>query len=183
MAINIVWRPDEHVLPANLTCAAFPLPVPELEIDFRIVVDLNPLISVGQGPFGQRNWISFSGGAFAATWATGTIVPGGQDSQLVVEENLSTNVDTVYLLQTDDEDPAYIAIKTWGWRHGLREVMEKLFDPQRAAEVSPFNYSFRLYVSMETGDARYNETLNVAMWVGSGARLGSTVIYDAYRVM
>lgn len=179
---NVSPSLPEHVLPSNLTRAAYPLPVPELQIDFRIVVDLNPLIPVGNGPFGRRNWISFSGGQFAATWATGTIVSGGQDNQIVVEEDLSTYVDTNYLLKTDDEVPAYITIKSHGWRYGPREVMEKLFDPERASTVSPFDYSFRFHVTLETGDARYNHTLNTGMWVGSGARLGSTVIYDAYRV-
>jgi len=37
--------------------------------------------------------------------------------------------------------------------------------------VSP-EYSFRLFVSMETGDARYNHT-NTKMWVASGARMGA----------
>ncbi|KAI9167930.1 UPF0311 protein [Paramyrothecium foliicola] len=173
----------EHVLPENLTTAAFPLPVPTLKLDFRMAVDLNPLVRVGNGPFGRRNWISFTGGTFAATWGTGTVVPGGQDSQLVVESDLSTYVDTNYLLETDDEVPAYITIKSRGWRYGPREVMEKLFDPERANTVSPSDYSFRIYISMETGDERYNKTLNTGMWAGSGARLGSTVVYDAYRVL
>ncbi|KAF9874323.1 hypothetical protein CkaCkLH20_08306 [Colletotrichum karsti] len=172
----------EDTLPANLTRAAFPLPVPKLDLDFRIVVDLNPLIPVGVGPFGKRNWISFSGGVFSATWGTGTVVPGGQDSQIVVAEDLSTAVETSYLLKTDDPEPAYITVRTTGWRTGPREVMERLFDPARANDVKPDEYSFRLNVKMETGDERYNKTVNTAMWVGSGARLGAKVIYDAYRV-
>ncbi|KAK1687522.1 hypothetical protein BDP55DRAFT_660278 [Colletotrichum godetiae] len=174
---------NESNLPENRTSAAFPLPVPTLDLDFRIVVDLNPLIPVGVGPFGQRNWISFSGGAFSAKWGTGTVVAGGQDSQIVVNETLSTAVETSYLLKTDDETPAYITVKTTGWRTGPREVMERLFDPARANDVKPSEYSFRLNVKMETGDERYKDIVNTAMWVGSGARLGATVIYDAYRVV
>ncbi|KAK7439233.1 hypothetical protein Landi51_11210 [Colletotrichum acutatum] len=174
---------NESNLPENRTSAAFPLPVPTLDLDFRIVVDLNPLIPVGVGPFGQRNWISFSGGAFSAKWGTGTVVAGGQDSQIVVNETLSTAVETSYLLKTDDDTPAYITVKTTGWRTGPREVMERLFDPARANDVKPSEYSFRLNVKMETGDERYKDIVNTAMWVGSGARLGATVIYDAYRVV
>ncbi|KAJ0337855.1 hypothetical protein COL922a_006267 [Colletotrichum nupharicola] len=177
---DLPFREDN--LPANLTSAAFPLPVPKLDLDFRIVVDLNPLIAVGVGPFGKRNWISFSGGVFTAKWGTGTVVPGGQDSQIVVAEDLSTAVETSYLLKTDDAEPAYITVKTTGWRYGPRDVMERLFDPARANDVKPDEYSFRLNVKMETGDERYKSVVNTAMWVGSGARLGATVIYDAYRV-
>ncbi|GKT56125.1 hypothetical protein ColTof4_13907 [Colletotrichum tofieldiae] len=174
---------NEDNLPVDRTRAAFPLPVPALALDFRIVVDLNPLIPVGVGPFGQRNWISFSGGVFTAKWGTGTVVSGGQDSQVVVAESLSTAVETSYLLKTDDEAPAYITVRTTGWRTGPREVMERLFDPARANDVKPEEYSFRLNVKMETGDQRYKDIVNTAMWVGSGARLGAAVIYDAYRVV
>ncbi|WYZ33809.1 hypothetical protein EsH8_I_000085 [Colletotrichum jinshuiense] len=173
----------EENLPANLTRAAFPLPVPSLALDFRIVVDLNPLIPVGEGPFGRRNWISFSGGVFTAAWGTGTVVAGGQDSQVVVAETLSTAIETSYLLKTDDEVPAHITVRTTGWRTGPRDVMERLFDPARANDVRPDEYSFRLNVKMETGDERYRDLVNTAMWVGSGARLGATVVYDAYRVL
>ncbi|KAH0442410.1 hypothetical protein CcaCcLH18_01452 [Colletotrichum camelliae] len=180
MSKDLPFREDN--LPANLTSAAFPLPVPKLDLDFRIVVDLNPLIPVGVGPFGKRNWISFSGGVFTAKWGTGTVVPGGQDSQIVVAEDLSTAVETSYLLKTADAEPAYITVRTTGWRYGPRDVMERLFDPARANDVKPDEYSFRLNVKMETGDERYKSVVNTAMWVGSGARLGATVIYDAYRV-
>lgn len=49
------------------------LPVPKLELDFRISVALNPIIPVGEGPWGKRNWISFSGGQWAASWGRGTV--------------------------------------------------------------------------------------------------------------
>ncbi|KAK1993267.1 hypothetical protein LX36DRAFT_616171 [Colletotrichum falcatum] len=174
----------EDNLPPRLTRAALPLPVPALALDFRIVVDLDPLIPVGVGPFGRRNWISFSGGVFTARWGSGTVVPGGQDSQLVVAESLSTAVETSYLLRTDDDgSPAYITVRTTGWRTGPRAVMERLFDPARAGDVRPDEYSFRLSVRMETGDERYRDIVNTAMWVGSGARLDATVVYDAYRVV
>ena len=82
---------------------------------------------------------------------------------------MSTN----YLLRTADEQPAFIAVQTSGWRTGSREVMERLFDPERADGVDPSEYSFRLSIKLETGDERYKELVNSGMWVGSGARTGS----------
>ncbi|KAI5843153.1 hypothetical protein BZA05DRAFT_411281 [Tricharina praecox] len=145
-----------------------------------MVVDLNPRVSVGAGPWGQRNWISFTGGRWAASWGSGVVVEGGQDSQLVIGD-LSARLDTSYLLATNDVPPAYIAIRTQGWRTGPREVLERLGNPATADAVAPAEYSFRLYISMETGDGRYNHT-NTKMWIASGARLGSKVVYDAYLV-
>jgi hypothetical protein len=49
------------------------LPIPTLDLDFRISCQLNPIIRVGEGPWGQRNWISFKGGEWTAKWGRGTI--------------------------------------------------------------------------------------------------------------
>lgn len=97
--------------------------------------------------------------------------PGGQDSQLVAPD-LSTHLDANFLLQTHDHPPAFISVRTDGWRVGPRETLEKLEDPALADEVDPKSYSFRLYVHMETGDPRYLH-LNTGMWVGSGIRRGT----------
>ena len=96
--------------------------------------------------------------------------------------DLSTHIETNYLLQTHDHPPAYISVRTEGWRVGPREILEKLEDPSQSDEVDPKSYSFRLYIHMETGDARYLH-LNTGMWIGSGIRRGTEVIYDAYRVL
>lgn len=157
-------------LPSSSTLLTSELPVPDLHLDFRLCVQLNPIVRVGNGPWGQRNWISFKGGHWAAQWGAGS-VETGQDSQLVTSD-LSTRVETSYLLKTDDQTPAYIVAKTQGWRTGPRETLEKLFDPELARTVPAKEYSFRLYVSLETGDERYG-FLNQAMWIGSGARHGS----------
>lgn len=101
--------------------------------------------------------------------------PGGQDSQLVAPD-LSTHLDANFLLQTHDHPPAFISVRTDGWRVGPRETLEKLEDPALADEVDPKSYSFRLYVHMETGDPRYLH-LNTGMWVGSGIRRGTEGIF------
>ena len=106
-----------------------------------------------------------------------------------------------YLLQTNDEPPAFICVKTFGWRTGAKDVLEKLQDPVAADTVNPNTYKFRINIELETGDERYT-FLNTCMWVGSGCRRGTEgeastetddiidpvlisplqVIYDAYRV-
>ena len=106
--------------------------------------------------------------------------PGGQDKQIVAKD-LSTKASANYLLQTHDHPPAYITVRTEGWRCGPREVLEKLNDNSLADSVDPKLYSFRLYIYMETGDPRYGH-LNVGMWIASGMRRSTEVIYDAYRV-
>ena len=136
--------------PPDTTASTLDLPVPKLDLDFRMSVSLNPKISLGDsGPWGARNWISFSGGVWTASWGKGTVVEGGQDSQVVNPESLYTYVETNYLLKTDDEEPAFIAVKTTGWRTGPRDVLERLFDPVKADGVDASEYSFRLNVRLE----------------------------------
>lgn len=50
------------------------LATPSLTLDFTISVKLHPKISVGPTPWGQRNWISFVGGEWEATWGSGTVI-------------------------------------------------------------------------------------------------------------
>ncbi|KAH8590592.1 hypothetical protein B0O99DRAFT_301677 [Bisporella sp. PMI_857] len=167
--------------------AAFPhpdlsLPHPTLSLDFRMSVMLNPLISVGATPFGgHRNWISFSGGTWSGSWGNGTVLPGGQDNQVRISDG-SMRMETSYLLQTNDNPPAYITIKTCGWRTGPPEILQMLADPKVADGVDPNRYKMRLFIEMETGDERYKDKLNCGMWIGSGMRKGAEVIYDAYRL-
>lgn len=71
-----------------------------------------------------------------------------------------------------------IEIRTRGFRTGPKEVLEALQDPVKADSVDPSSYSFRLFIEMETGDKRYVDKVNHGMWVGSGMRKGSQVIYE-----
>jgi hypothetical protein len=175
---------DYSLLPPAFHPRAFQLPTPALDLDFRLVCDLATRIPVGPTPTGgQRNWIGLAGGRWAARWGSGSIVPGGQDSQVVSDDKTRTWVSTHYLLQTDDTpEPAHIAVHTEGWRTGPKDVMERLFDPDRADAVGPEEYRFRLFVQLETGDERYREEIAGGMWVAAAARLGNRVVYDAYRI-
>ncbi|RDL40999.1 Uncharacterized protein BP5553_00978 [Venustampulla echinocandica] len=153
------------------------LPHPSLRLDFRMSVTLNPRISVGPTPLGHRNWISFTGGTWFGSWGSGIVLPGGQDSQIIIP-NGSSCVETTYLLQTHDNPPAHIMIKTRGWRTGPPDVLAQLNDPRVADKVNPNSYKFRLFIDMETGDERYRDQVNCGMWVGSGMRNGTELIYE-----
>ncbi|TVY78414.1 UPF0311 protein [Lachnellula suecica] len=125
--------------------------------------------------------ISFTGGTWSGSWGSGTVLPGGQDSQIIIPDG-SARLETNYILQTHDDPPAHIVIKTNGWRTGSAEVLAQLADPEQADKVDPRSYLFRLFIEMETGDERYRDKVNCGMWVGSGMRKGAEVIYDAYRL-
>jgi len=80
---------------------------------------------------------------------------------------------------TNDTKAAYIVVTAQGWRTGPRKVLERLNDPKTADSVKPSEYKFLLTVSMETGDKRYAH-INTKIWVGSAAKVGADIVYDAY---
>ena len=118
--------------------------------------------------------------------------------------DFSTQLAANYLLQTNDEPPAFISVKTSGWRTGPPEILEKLQDPAQADGVNPTSYKFRLNLELESGDDRYS-FVNTLLWIGSGCCRGMEgtcidgptarsrsryqadmtilVIYDTYRVL
>ncbi|KAH8788264.1 hypothetical protein F5883DRAFT_635160 [Diaporthe sp. PMI_573] len=157
------------------------LPKPRLERDFRMQARLEGKVALGRSCWGERNWIGICGGEWSAAWGKGTVVPGGQDAQLLTE-NKSTFVDTRYLLATADAQPAHIMVRTEGWRTGPPEVLTRLLDPVEGDKVSPDEYRFRIFIRLETGDERYR-WVNEGMWIGSGVRRGLEVIYDGYRLL
>ena len=61
---------------ARLAPSELGLTTPSLHIDFTLRCQLNPRISVGKTPLGQRNWISFQGGSWVAKWGKGSIEVG-----------------------------------------------------------------------------------------------------------
>lgn len=96
--------------------------------------------------------------------------PGGQDTQIVTKDS-TTNLRASYILQTVDEPPAFIIVRTEGWLTGAKDVLEKVIDANMADGVNPGSYKYRVNLSMETGDERYT-FLNTLMWIGSGCRRG-----------
>ncbi|EXJ63008.1 hypothetical protein A1O7_03452 [Cladophialophora yegresii CBS 114405] len=162
-ANNLLHRFDEGDVARSLA-----LPTPTLELDFRMSIKVNPKIGVGSGLFGHRDWVSIVGGQWAGRWGKGIVIPGGQDSQLVVKD-LATHSDATYLLQTNDDPPAYITARHKGWRSGPKDVLERLNDPTVADTVPANQYKFRMTVEFETGDERY-AFLNACLWMASGSR-------------
>ncbi|EIT82488.1 hypothetical protein F9C07_8853 [Aspergillus flavus] len=169
-----------HTFPEGDVARSLQIPAPTLELDFRMSIKMNPKVAVGQSLWGQRDWVTFVGGQWAGRWGKGIVLPGGQDSQIVTKES-ATSLRASYMLQTADDPPAFIIVKTNGWLTGAKDVLDKVNDPGVADTINPNTYKYRINLTMETGDERY-AFLNTLMWVGSGCRRGHEVIFDSFRV-
>ncbi|KAI9372284.1 hypothetical protein BJX61DRAFT_454495 [Aspergillus egyptiacus] len=168
-----------HTFPEGEVARSLQIPAPTLELDFRLSLKINPKVGVGQTIWGYRDWVTFVGGQWAGRWGKGVVVPGGQDSQVITKD--STSLRGNFLLQTADDPPAFIAVKTSGWLTGAKDVLDKLNDPSMADGINPNSYKYRVNLNMETGDERYT-FLNTLMWISSGCRRGQEIIFDAFRV-
>ena len=103
--------------------------------------------------------------------------PGGQ-AEVVTYPDLTDYLITSYLLQTNDEPPAFITLKSKGFRTGPPEILQQLTSPAAAANVDPNTYKSRLVITMKTGDERYKDKLNYGLWIGSGMKIGMEVVYE-----
>lgn len=139
--------------------------------------------------------MSFKGGSFSGPFTSGTVVvssitmlslklhvtdptkPGGQ-GEVITYPDLTDDLVTSYLLQTNDSPPAFITIKSKGFRSGPFEVLQALQNPQTAAGVDPNTFKSRLIITMQTGDERYKEKVNYGLWIGSGLKVGKEVVYE-----
>ncbi|MEU8251153.1 DUF3237 domain-containing protein [Nonomuraea sp. NPDC048916] len=138
-------------------------------------VELDPILELGQSPWGRRRVINIVGGVFEGPRLRGEVLPGGADWQVVHADGMAS-IDTRYTLRT--HDGAHLYISTSGVRHGPAAVMARL---AAGEPVDPGEYYFRLFCRFETGDDRYL-WLNRTLAVASAARTADAVRYEAYAL-
>ncbi len=160
---------------ATVDTGGYQPPKPGLQFLARFTVNLEAEVwELGQtSDLGKRRIIPITSGRFDGARLKGQILNNGADWQVVTAAGVAI-IDTRYLLKTDDG--ALIYLQTKGFRYGPPEVMAEV---AKGNSVDPKKYSFRITMSFETADPRY-EWLNRAIGVGSAMRLGKAVVYDAY---
>lgn len=63
-----------HFPPEGDIARSLQIPVPSIELDFRMSIKLNPKVSIGSSLWGGRDWVSFLGGQWAGRWGKGIIL-------------------------------------------------------------------------------------------------------------
>ena len=142
-----------------------PSDVAALASDFlcSLTVDVGALVTLGQGPYGERRFVPIVGGRVSGPHLRGVVVPGGADWQIARADGV-LDVDAHYSLLLDDG--ARVEIASVGMRHGAPQVLERL---GRGEAVDPSDYFFRTFVRFQTGAPRL-DFLNRTMGVAVGAR-------------
>lgn len=142
----------------------------------RAEISLAAPQELGETPLGRRRIIGITGGRFSGTRLCGRVLAGGADWQVIRADGVA-DLDARYTLET--EDGALIYVRNRGYRHGPREVLERL---AAGESVDPDLYYMRTTPVFETGDARY-AWLNRMICVASGARRAAAVELEVFEVL
>ena len=147
----------------------------ELQLLLQARITLAAPRELGETPRGRRRIIEITGGSFSGPRLYGKVLPGGADWQIVRADGVAY-LDARYMLET--ADGALISVENRGYRHGPREIIERL---ARGEEVDPALYYMRTTPWFETSDARY-AWLNRIICVGTGARRADAVELEFFEV-
>ena len=104
------------------------------ELLFTLTGRVLPAQEIGTSSLGQRRIIPIEGGEFEGPKLRGTVLPGGADWMLVRPDGVA-QINVRMTLQTDDGD--LIFMKYGGFRHGPKDVMDRL---ARGETVEPAEY-------------------------------------------
>ena len=148
----------------------------EFEYLCDLKVDVGEIVTMGPGPLGERRIIAILGGSFEGPLMRGTVLPGGNDWQIVREDGV-LEVDARYALREDRGGA--IRVVSQGYRHGPPEVLAAL---GRGEEVDPSTYFFRSVLRFETG-APELAFLNKTIAIAKAERKSRHVLLTAYRLL
>lgn len=141
----------------------------------RVVCEVGALVTLGEGPHGERRYVPLGGGSVCGPELKGRLVEGGVDWQIARADG-ALEIAAHYVIRTDDG--ALVEIRSEGLRHGPPQVMARL---ARGEPVAPHEYFFRTLVRFCTGAAAWQH-LNRTMAIAVGQREARAVRLDFYRI-
>jgi hypothetical protein len=81
-------------------------------------------------------------------------------------------------MQTMDEPPAMLEMRTRGSLSGPSDVLDALLSPRKPKDIDPRRYGFRMFSTIKTADKRYAEIVNCGLWVASGVWRGQELVIE-----
>lgn len=140
-----------------------------------LVVELCPPHEMGDCPAGLRRIIPIIGGTASGPLLNGRILPIGADWQTVQTGGIA-DLDARYAIETTDG--AVIEVVSKGIRHASAEVAARI----AAGDAVPASeYYMRTAIRLDSGHPDY-AWVNRALFLATGAKVGSTVTLSVYRV-
>jgi hypothetical protein len=146
---------------------------------FDIVIDLNPMLNIGEGPLGRRVLFGAAGGSFEGPKLRGEVLAGGGDWALFRSDGAMA-LDVRLTLRTHDD--ALVQMTYGGRWITPSELRADMADPAKRSQVDPARYYFRTNPLFETGAKQYG-WLNDTVCVGSGYLIEGGIAYKVSQVV
>ncbi|KAG5978306.1 hypothetical protein E4U55_006279 [Claviceps digitariae] len=160
---------------------AISFPIPALEFDFRVAVALNPEPSRVENKI-KKEITTVAAGQWSGSFGNGRVLAGGYDLGQARGFRPIRIVEGAFVMQTTDQPPAILEMRTRGSLSGPCDILDSLLGPGQSKHIDPRQYGFRMFATVKTPDKRYAEIVNCGLWVASGMWSGEELIIDAYRV-
>lgn len=165
----------------HFPCPNVAFPTPTLEFDFRVAVALKNEPSQVQGR-AHKEITAVSSGSWSGSFGHGKVMAGGYDLGQARGFRPIRIVEGAFIMQTTDEPPATLEMRTRGSLSGPCDILDALLSTRSANTIDPRKYGFRMFLTIKTADKRYAEIVNCGLWVASGVWKAEELIIDAYRV-
>lgn len=140
-----------------------------------ITVEVAAPVLLGLCPTGERRVVAILGGSIEGPRLSGTVLPGGADTQLIRGDGVA-EIEARYLIRLDDG--ALVHVVNRGLRHAAPDDMARLL---RGEPVDPARVYFRTAPVFETS-APGHAWLNRALFVGMGERQPGNVHLRVFSV-
>lgn len=150
-------------------------PPPPLLPMAQVVCDLDPVVSLGAAPLGERRYVALRGGTVRGPALNGTVLEGGVDWQILRGDGV-LEIAAHYVILTDDG--ALVEVRSDGLRDGPPAVMARL---ARGEAVGRDEVYFRTVVRFATGAPQWLH-LNRLLAIAVGQREALRVRLDFYRL-
>lgn len=150
-------------------------PPPALIPMAQVRCEVDKLVTLGGGPYGERRYIPLRGGTVEGPELNGSLVEGGVDWQINRADGV-LDIAAHYVIKA--HDGALIEVTSNGMRHAEPAVMARL---ARGEPVHPSEYFFRTLIRFQTGANAWLH-LNKVMAIASGRREARLVVLDYYRL-
>ncbi|EFZ04488.2 Outer membrane protein, beta-barrel [Metarhizium robertsii ARSEF 23] len=156
---------------------AISFPMPALEFDFRIAVALNPEPSRVENKV-KKEITTVAAGQWSGSFGNGRVLAGGYDLGQARGFRPIRIVEGAFVMQTTDQPPAVLEMRTRGSLSGPCDILDSLLGPGQSKDIDPRQYGFRMFATVKTPDKRYAEIVNCGLWVASGMWSGEELIIE-----
>jgi hypothetical protein len=152
--------------------------MPEIKTEFlfRIALEVPSIVNLGDTPYGGRRIAQVASGTFEGPKLKGRTLPGGGDWLLLRHDGV-LQLDVRLTLETEDKQLIYMTYK--GFRHGPKDVIERL---NKGESVDPSLYYFRSTPYFETSSEKY-AWMNGICSVATGSRSATGPSYHVFQVL